>query len=76
MTAAMIKVLRAALLLVGVLAALLALAFIWLAIGVHLAGLWQRIAQGAVVLHAALGVVGNLASERSIPLGVAACVRA
>lgn len=71
MTAALIKVLRAALLLVGVLAALLALAFIWLAIGVHLAGLWQRIAQGAVVLTLLWVLWGIWQWRPSIPLGVA-----
>jgi hypothetical protein len=67
-----VKVVRALLLLVGVLAALLALAFIWLAIGVHLSGPWQRVAQGAVVLTFIWVLWGILRWRPSVPIGVAA----
>jgi hypothetical protein len=65
------KVLRALLLLVGVLAALLALAFVWLAVGVHLSGLWQRLAQGAVGLAFVWVLWGTWRWRPSIPFGVA-----
>jgi hypothetical protein len=66
------RVLRAVLLLVGVLAALLALAFIWLAIGVHLSGLGQRLAQGAVVLAFVIVLWGVWRWRPAVPIGVAA----
>jgi Domain of unknown function (DUF4105) len=66
------RLLRAVLLLAGALAALLALAFIWLAIGVHLSGLWQRLAQGAVLLALVWVAWGIWRWLPSIPIGVAA----
>jgi len=51
----MARLLRAGLLLLGLLAAVLALAFLWLAAGVHLSGLPHSLMQGAVLL--ALGFV-------------------
>jgi hypothetical protein len=68
------KVLRAFLLLVGVLAALLALAFLWLAIGVHLSGLWQRVAQGAAVLVFFMVLRGIWRGRPGVPFGVAAAI--
>ena len=65
------RVLRALLLLVGVLLALLALAFLWLAIGVHLSGLWQRVAQGAVVLTLVYVLWGIWRWRPAVPFGVA-----
>jgi hypothetical protein len=50
-----VRLFRAGLLLVGLVAAAVALALLWLAVGVHLSGVTQRLAQGAVLL--ALGVV-------------------
>jgi len=65
------KVFRALLMLVGVLAALLALAFIWLAIDVHLSGPWQVVAKGAVVLSLLWLLWGVWKWRPSIPFGVA-----
>jgi hypothetical protein len=66
------KVLKALLMLVAVLAALLALVFIWLAIGVHLSGPWQVVAKGAVALSLLWVLWGFWQWRPSIPLGVAA----
>jgi hypothetical protein len=66
------KVVKALLMLVGVLAALLALAFIWLAIGVHLSGHWQVLAKVAVVLSLFWVLWGVWQWRPSIPFGVAA----
>jgi hypothetical protein len=66
------RVLRALLLLVGVLAAFLALAFLWLAVGVHLSGAWLRPAQGAVLLALGWVLWGIWRWRPSIPFGVAA----
>jgi hypothetical protein len=67
----MIKALQAMVLLVAVMASLLALAFIWLAIGVHLAGFWMFMAQSAVVLALLLVLWGIWRWQPSIPIGVA-----
>ena len=66
------KVLRALFLLAGVFAALLALAFLWLAIGVHLSGLWLHLAQGAVLL-ALIWVIWSIWRwQPAVPIGVVA----
>jgi hypothetical protein len=70
------RLLRAALLIIGLLAALLALAYLWLAIGVHLAGLWQYLAQGGVVLTLGLVLWGLWRGRPAVPLGVAAGITA
>jgi hypothetical protein len=66
------KVLKALLMFVAVLAALLALVFIWLAIGVHLSGPWQVVAKGAVALSLLWVLWGIWQGRPSIPFGVAA----
>lgn len=70
------RLLRAALLIIGLLAALLALAYLWLAIGVYLAGLWQYLAQGGVVLTLGLVLWGLWRGRPAVPLGVAAGITA
>jgi hypothetical protein len=57
---------------VAVLAALLALVFIWLAIGVHLSGPLQVVAKGAVALSLLWVLWGVWQWRPSIPFGVAA----
>jgi hypothetical protein len=66
------KLLRALLLLVGTLAALLALAFLWLAIGEHVSGPWLRVAQGGVILTLFLVLWGIWRWRPAVPIGVAA----
>lgn len=64
-------VLRVGLLLLGTVAAVLALGYLWLAIGVHLAGLGQRLAQGAVLLALVVLVWGLWRVLPLVPFGVA-----
>jgi hypothetical protein len=66
-----VRLLRAILLLLGLVAAALTLAFLWLAVGVHLSGLWQRLAQGAVLLALVLVLWGTWRGRPVIPFGVA-----
>jgi hypothetical protein len=66
------RVLRAALLLLGSVAATLTLAFLWLAVGVHLSGLGQRLAQAGVVLTLGLVLWGLWRGRPAVPFGVAA----
>ena len=65
------RVLRVGLLLIGLLAAALVLAVLWLAVGVHLSGLLQPLAQGAIVLAAALVVWGSFRGRLVVPFGAA-----
>jgi hypothetical protein len=66
------RVLRISLLLLGLLAATLVLGFLWLAAGVHLTGLVQRLVQGAVLLAGAFGLWGIVRGRAVWPFGVAA----
>lgn len=68
------RVLRAVLLVTGLIAAVLTLAFLWLAVGVHLSGLLQRLAQGAVLLALVVVLWGTWRGRPVIPFGVAAGV--
>ncbi|MCX7288536.1 MAG: DUF4105 domain-containing protein [Rhodobacterales bacterium] len=65
------RALRIVLLLGCLLATILVLAFLWLAVGVHLAGVAQRLAQGAIVLSLAIGLWGTLRGRLVVPLGLA-----
>ena len=65
------RVLRAGLLVLGLLVAALVLFFLWLAVGVHLSGLMLRAAQGAILLSAAVALWGVLRGRALIPFGVA-----
>jgi hypothetical protein len=66
------RLLRVVLWLVGLAAAVLALVFVWLAIGVHLTGLGQRAAQGAVILALALVIWGIWRRRLTVPFAVTA----
>jgi hypothetical protein len=66
-----VRILRALWLLIGLLAAVLALAFLWLAVGVHLSGPAQRLAQGAIVATLLLALWGLWRARPMIPFGVA-----
>lgn len=66
------RVLHAVVLMLGVVAALLALVFLWLAIGVHLSGIGQRLAQAAVLVTLALVLWGLGTGRLLLPFGVAA----
>jgi hypothetical protein len=68
------RVLRAGFLLLGLATAVLALVFIWLAVGVHLTGLGQRLAQGAILLALIAVFWGLLRGRAWAPFGVAAGV--
>jgi hypothetical protein len=52
-------------------AAVLTLAFLWLAVGVHLSGLWLRLAQGAVLLALVVVFWGLWRGRPAIPFGLA-----
>lgn len=66
------RVLRFGLLFFGLVAAAVALAFLWLAVGVHLSGIVQRLAQGAILLVLGLVLWGLWRGRASVPFGVAA----
>jgi Domain of unknown function (DUF4105) len=68
------RFLRAGFLALGLVASLLTLAFLWLAVGVHLSGLWHRLAQAAVVVALALVLWGLWRGRPAIPFAVAAGV--
>ena len=63
--------LKVVVLILGFLASALVLAFFWLAVGVHLSGPLQRLAQAAVLLLAAFALWGVLRGMPLIPFGVA-----
>lgn len=65
------RLLRVALLGLGLLAAALVLAFLWLAVGVHLSGLVLRLAQGAILVSALVALWGVLRGKPLVPFGVA-----
>ena len=65
------RVLRAGFLLLGLVVAVLALIFVWLAVGVHLTGLGQRLAQGATLLALIVVFWGLWRGRASVPFGVA-----
>ena len=66
------RVLRVALVLLGLLAAVLVLVTLWLAAGVHLSGPVQRVVQGAILIALALGLWGTLRGRAGWTLGIAA----
>jgi Domain of unknown function (DUF4105) len=69
-----VRVLRAVLLVVGLVAALLALVVLWLAIGVHISGIWQTLARGLVILTLAPLLWGIWRGRVAVPIAVTVLV--